>query len=236
MRLELNFTLNKKELPIDYRRIIVSFFKNTLENYDKDLFKMIYDVGQEKKVTFAPFFNPESFGENIIELKNYNIKIIFSTEDELLGLHFFNAFLLNLEKEYKFGMNAITLTRVIKLKEKEIGNEEVIFKILSPLLIREQINEKKSWYHLLDEKGIEILKKNLVFSLKNLYPEKYVNELKIVPIEIKKTVTKFYGIQIQGTLGTVKISGKKEILNTIYKSGVLSSRKSMGFGLVEILE
>ena len=41
---------------------------------------------------------------------------------------------------------------------------------------------------------------------------------------------------MQGSLGVIKVKGRKEILNYIYKSGVLSSRKSMGFGLLEVVE
>ncbi|MGL5544130.1 MAG: CRISPR-associated endoribonuclease Cas6 [Cetobacterium sp.] len=41
---------------------------------------------------------------------------------------------------------------------------------------------------------------------------------------------------MQGTLGLIEIRGRKEILNSLYKSGALSSRKSMGFGMLDIIE
>ncbi|MGL4865024.1 CRISPR-associated endoribonuclease Cas6 [Cetobacterium sp.] len=236
MRLELNFIVEKNEIPIEFRKTIVSFFKSVIENYDKDLFKSLYDIGKEKRVTFAPFFTPLQFNKDSILLKSNNIKVIFSTEDELLGLHYFNAFLQNLENSYTFKNNKLTLTRAIKTKEKKIENDKAIFKILSPLIIREQLDEDKSWYHLLDEKGIEILKRNLLATLKGEFPEKYLEELEIFPLETKKVVTTFYGIKMQGTLGIIEIRGRKEILNSLYKSGALSSRKSMGFGMLDIIE
>ncbi len=236
MRLELNFIVEKNEIPIEFRKTIVSFFKSVIENYDKDLFKSLYDIGKEKRVTFAPFFTPLQFNKDSILLKSNNIKVIFSTEDELLGLHYFNAFLQNLENSYTFKNNKLTLIRAIKIKEKKIENDKAIFKILSPLIIREQLNEDKSWYHLLDEKGIEILKRNLLTTLKGEFPEKYLVELEIFPLETKKVVTTFYGIKMQGTLGIIEIRGRKEILNSLYKSGALSSRKSMGFGMLDIIE
>ncbi|MGL5191170.1 MAG: CRISPR-associated endoribonuclease Cas6 [Cetobacterium sp.] len=236
MRLELNFIVEKNEIPIEFRKTIVSFFKSVIENYDKDLFKSLYDIGKEKRVTFAPFFTPLQFNKNSILLKSNNIKVIFSTEDELLGLHYFNAFLQNLENSYTFKNNKLTLIRAIKIKEKKIENDKAIFKILSPLIIREQLNEDKSWYHLLDEKGIEVLKRNLLTTLKGEFPEKYLVELEIFPLETKKVVTTFYGIKMQGTLGIIEIRGRKEILNSLYKSGALSSRKSMGFGMLDIIE
>ena len=236
MRLELNFIVEKNEIPIEFRKTIVSFFKSVIENYDKDLFKSLYDIGKEKRVTFAPFFTPLQFNKNSILLKSNNIKVIFSTEDELLGLHYFNAFLQNLENSYTFKNNKLTLIRAIKIKEKKIENDKAIFKILSPLIIREQLNEDKSWYHLLDEKGIEVLKRNLLTTLKGEFPEKYLVELEIFPLETKKVVTTCYGIKMQRTLGIIEIRGRKEILNSLYKSGALSSRKSMGFGMLDIIE
>lgn len=236
MRLELNFYLSKNELPLDYRRMIVSFFKKTIELYNKGLLKLVYDIGQEKNITFAPFFNPKEFTKDKIILNNGDIKVIISIEDELLGLHFFNAFLQNLEKSYYISENILNLSRVKKLKEKKIENNEATFKIISPLIIREKKDEKKSWYHLLDEEGIKILKRNLISTLKDSFPEKYLNEVEIIPMETKKTVTTFYGIKMQGSLGVIKVSGRKEILNSFYKGGTLSSRKSMGFGLLEVLE
>ncbi|MGL4946771.1 MAG: CRISPR-associated endoribonuclease Cas6 [Cetobacterium sp.] len=236
MRLELNFKIEKNELPIDFRRIFVSFFKNSIEKYDKDLFETIYGVGQEKKLTFAPFFTPEQFQHDKIILKTNNIKIILSTEDDLLGLHYFNAFLQNLETPYHFNQNILFLTRVIKITENKIEKNETIFKLLSPLIIREKLDENKSWYHLLDDKGMDILKRNMITTLKNQFPLKYLEEVKIFPIETKKTVLTFYGIKMQGTLGVIKIEGRKEILNSLYKSGALSSKKSMGFGLLEVIQ
>lgn len=236
MRLELNFVVENNALPIDFRKSLVSFFKTIIESYDKDLFKKLYDVGQEKRITFAPFFTPLQFNQEEIILKSNNIKVIFSAEDDLLGLHFFNAFLQNLNNPYRFKNNILTLTRAIKIKEQKIENNEAIFKLLSPLIIREQLDEKKSWYHLLDEKGLTVLKRNLLATLKDDFPQKYLEEIEIIPLETKKTITTFYGIKMQGSLGLIKIMGRKEILNSLYKSGALSSRKSMGFGLLEVIE
>lgn len=41
---------------------------------------------------------------------------------------------------------------------------------------------------------------------------------------------------MMGSLGIVKVKGKKEILNYLYKSGISTSRKSSGFGMVDILD
>lgn len=235
MRIELNYKVENNKIPMDFRRIIVSHHKKTMELYNKELFEILYGIGVEKDVVFSLFFSPEKFEDDYILLKDNKIKVFVSIADEILGIHYLNAFLQNLNNGLKFKDNVLTLEKAIKLREKRIEKDEVIFKITSPLIIREKLDEKRSWYHILDEKGIKILKRNLKESLKNKYPERYIDEIKITPIKTKQTITKFYGIKMQGTLGMIKVEGKKEILNHLYKSGALSSKKSMGFGYLEIV-
>lgn len=236
MRIELILCLDGKEIPIDYRSGILSFLKNSLKQYNDEIYHLVYDVGQEKDITFSPFFIPEEFQKDKIILKNNFIKIFYSVENQLLGLHIYNSFLNILNKPYPFFNTTIKLDRVNKLKEKEILNETTVFKILSPVIIREQLSQDKSWYHSLDEKGMDILKKNMIHKLKNRFPEKYLESLEIKPLKLKKTITTFYGIQMLGSLGVIEIKGKKEILNYLYKSGLSTSRKSSGFGMLDILE
>lgn len=234
MRLELYFNLENNTLPIDYRRGFLSFFKKTLELYNTDIFKLIYGIGKKKNITFAPFFSLNKFSKNFIILKKNDVKVIFSTDDQLLGIHFFNAFKNMIEIPRSFFKNTITLKKIIQIKEKEITKNSINFKILSPIIIREQIDEKRSWYHFLDEKGISILKKNLFEQLKNKFSEKDLQEIKIEPISIKKTVVFFYNINMTATLGSIKVEAKKEILEYFYKSGISPSKKSAGFGMLDI--
>lgn len=237
MRFELYLELKKNIIPIDYRSGVLSYFKSTFEKSDEILYNSIYEKGVEKNITFSIFFKVKEFKKDCIVLKDKNIKIVYSVEDTLLAIKIFNAFLDNLHRSYPFYKdNTINLIKVIKKDEKEIDKDEVVFKLLSPMIIREQIDEKKSWYYELDEKGINIWKKNIKHSLSKKFPERYLDELEIEGIATKKTVIKFYKINMVGTLGTIRIKGKKEILNFLYKSGVSTSRKSFGFGMVDIIK
>lgn len=237
MRFELIFGLEKEIIPIDYRSGILSYFKSTFEKSDETLYSSIYEKGVEKNITFSVFFKVKEFKKDCIILKDKDIKIVYSVEDTLLAIKIFNAFLDNLHQSYPFYKeNKIKLMKIVKKDEEKIEGDEVIFKLLSPMIIREKLDEKKSWYYELDKKGIEVWKKNIKHSLSKKFPERYLEELEIEGISTKKTVIKFYKINMVGTLGVIKVKGKKEILNFLYKSGVSTSRKSFGFGMVDIIK
>lgn len=237
MRFKLEFQIKNNTIPLDYRRGIVSYFKRCLINYNEEIFNLVYGVGAKKDITFAPIFSIKNFSKENIELHNGNLKVFYSIEDTLLGIHIYNSLSKYINKEAPFfSKNTITLKNITSIDEKIISNNEVIFKLLSPMIIREQLDENKSWYHTLDEKGIEIWKKNIIFSLKEKFP---INELKKISIEninTKKTVVKFYKTNMVAILGTVKVKGDENILNFLYKRGLSTSRKSFGFGMVDIIE
>lgn len=235
MRFEINAEINCEKIGLDYRRKILSLFKMVLEGYNHELKELIYNNNKMKNFTFAPKLSIEKIENNEIFFKNKNMKIILSVEDPLLALHFFNAFLDSKGKEIKFeNEKSIVILSIKKILEKNIEREEEIFKLLSPLVIRERKEKNKDWYHLLDNDGIAILKKNIIYNLKEYFPLEKLKEIEIIPLEVKKTVVLFYGIKFPVTTGIIKINAHKEILNKIYKIG-LGSKASAGFGMLELL-
>ena len=164
--------------------------------------------------------------------------VIFSIEDVLGAMHFYNAFLGMKNKKVPFdNNNKCKLTLFRKLVEKEIKSDVAIFKTLSPILIREHMREgDKNWYYLLNEKkGLEILKKNLLYILSSRFKKEDIEKIEIIPIEIKKTVVSFYDMQFPASRGIFAIKANKEILNYFYKVG-FGSRISAGFGLLELVK
>lgn len=237
MRIELKLELIEGlEFPTEYHSLVLSFFKCSLKKYNSELKDILYEERKMKEITFSTFFNLDKFDGEVIKLKNSGIRILFSCYDELLGLHFFNSFLLALNKEFNYKNYKIVLNRVTRIKEKSIEKDEVVFKILSPVAIREKISEEQSRYHMIDdEKGVEILKLNMINSLKK-FPEKYIEQLKIEPIQVKKVIVRLYKAKIQCSLGIVRVKGKKEILNYLYKAGLSTSRRGLGFNMVDIID
>lgn len=234
MRYEVCFKLQKKEIVNDYRRKFISYIKNILEKYDNDIKDKFYKTNHEKDFSFSVYFKAEKFTDEKIYLKSNDIKLfisIYSLED---ALYFTNAMLGSIHKKYLIADNEMEVIRIRPLPEKEINKEEVIFKTMSSIAIREKLTDKKSWYHDFDEKGLKVLKKNLVNNLSDKFPTKYLEEINIYPYEMKRTVVKNYGIKFPVSMGVFKVEGNKKILNYLYKAGI-GSKSSAGFGMVDIL-
>jgi CRISPR-associated endoribonuclease Cas6 len=237
MRLELEFKVEERILPKDYRREILSFFKMSLEKYDSEIFKFFYDNAEQKDFTFATYLPIDYFESNKILLKEDRFKVFFSVENLIEGVHFYNAFVLMKNKPFIYGKEKkFTLTGIRKVQDKKINREMIIVKAKSPILIRERLEEKnKDWYYLItEEKGRSILKKNILFNLKDKFSEESLKNLEIIPIDVKKSIVDFYGAKIQGSSGTFVLRGEKKLLQHFYDSG-LGSKKSSGFGYLEIV-
>ena len=235
MRYEIELELKEKILPLDYRRNFISFFKKILADYNQELKNLIYNKSDLKNFTYSLYLPIEKIEEEKIFLKFYRIKLFLSTEDIMLSLHFLNAFLeAKSKKIYLNSENLIEIIKIKKIQEKEIKDNYSTFKILSPIVIREHTREK-DFYHLLDEKGIKVLKKNIIFNLKDNFPISYLEEIEIIPIETKKTVVSFYGLKMQVTLGVIGIRANKKILTHFYKCG-LGSKRSAGFSMLDLID
>ena len=236
MRFELSCELKQNIIFTDYNRKILSYFKKALEDYNVEVYKIFYSQPREKNMSFACFFPIKKIENNHIFLTEKKFKIVVSIEDMLEAIHFYNAFCFSRKKEFLFGEeNCFTVVKINKIREKEIKENKVIFKTLSPVLIREKLEGNRNWYHLLDsEKGLEILKKNLIYTLSERFSKEDIENLKITPVKIKKTVVHFYDLKFPASRGIFTAEGNPKILEHIYKSG-FASRKSIGFGLLDII-
>ena len=123
------------------------------------------------------------------------------------------------------------------IKEKNIIDNEVVFKTMSPLVIRDHEDNSNTWYYdICDQKGKEIFIRNLKNQLLEELPEsKYdVDNIDVRIISNKKTVIKYYDIWIQSNLCIFDIKAKPYILNHLHKSGI-GSLKSAGFGMLNLM-
>lgn len=237
MRFSIECILEKDEISTSYNRKILSFFKKALEAYNKDIKKFFYDEPMEKEMTFSCYFFIEKIENNKIKLRENNFKIFITFNSIIDGIHFYNAFLEARANKIEFNIgdnNSFKIKNITKIKEKEINGTAGAFKLLSPLVIREKREGKKDWYHFLDEKGIEVLKNNLYYSLREKFSKDILESLEIIPLDVKNVIVNFYDIKFNTTKGLIALKGNRELLDYFYKSGI-GSRKSSGYGMLELM-
>ncbi|BBE29974.1 CRISPR-associated endoribonuclease Cas6 [Tepiditoga spiralis] len=242
MRFRLFFELENKEMPLDYRRIFMSFIKKSFTEKDVSILKKYYNEKDsiQKHFSFGINFGKCKFENQKIKMENNKFFMVLSSFDNEFAINFYNS-ILNM-KTQKFPLpnsNSMTLFNISLEKEKWINKNEIYFKIMSPVIIRKhEKKDNKDFYYTLDNKeSINILKENIKYTLlKSEYNNlvKYVDNLKIDIVNFKKTIVLNYSAKIPVTLGVIKVKGNEMILDYLYKSGI-GSKRSNGFGLVEIL-
>lgn len=243
MRIKIEFKTSNEYLPIDYRRKFLSYLKNAIEEYDYDLFTALYGDGNtNKSFCFSIYFVPKVvFSNDEINLYSKRLNAIFTTQDLFLGIHLINALMARINKWFPLADcdNKLMALSIIKVQEAIITNNSVVFKILSPLVIRDH-NEKegRDWYLTFEDAGFEkIWKRNLKTELQNVFGRDVssnVDAIHIKSIDLKKTVVKSYGIYIPCTIGSLVMEGEKFLLDYLYKSGI-GSRRAMCFGCVDVV-
>ena len=148
----------------------------------------------------------------------------------------YNAFIyLKKMKAVPFvGESTIKVKSVSSIYQETITEKQVIFQAISPILARDHNREtRKDWFlDFNDEKYEVVLKQNLI---NRLVPEmgrgvQYdIENLKMKPLNMKKTVTKAYEKFYQGAIGTIELTGEPYLLNVIRDVG-LGSKTGLYFG------
>lgn len=237
MRYKLFFELENKEISIQYRKSILSFFKKSLSEYDMAKYEKLYHAKDPiiKPYTFAVFFRDSEFKENKIIVNSKEMELNISIADYEIAIILYNAFNHQRNKLFHLEHNSMTLKNIVLVPEKQINTDEVTIKFMSPLIVRQRENEKDYYYSIEGEKFLETLKINIKEQLKlTNYPIEIIDTIKLEKINGRKTVIKFYEKQMDGTIGTFKLYGNKDLLSYLYKSGI-GSRRSSGFGMFEVV-
>lgn len=238
MKLAVHFTLTKSEIPIDFRKIFLAFFKKSLTDVENGkYFDQYYEQGQEKDFTFSVFFSNPKFSKTTIELEEARGKLLFSCNNKFTGFLFFSAFLEQVKKPFPVGReNELVVTSVKKVPQPEAKESQVMVKMLSPLCIRRHIREgNKDTYFLYNqeefqEKACYVVRNKL---MRVGFSEEISSTFSITPVNCKKTVVDFYHRKFPCSLGYFLLEGDRAILNYLLKSGI-GSHCSAGFGMAEL--
>jgi len=240
MRFKIELELKNGQLPLDYRPAIISLFKHSLTVYENGRhFDTYYEIGKDKNFGFAVNLPGSKFTKDMILVPNRKIHITFSTGDVTTGIVFFNSLLMQKNKSYPLACeNAMSIKNILIEKEIAITTETVDVMFISPLCVREHSKEgNKDIYYSYEKEGFhEALSKVLEWQIanSNTLPTSILEGFSMTPIRCKKTVVRHHQQFIEATLGVFRLTGNVALLNYFYTSGI-GSRKSSGFGLVEII-
>ena len=237
MRLKLNLDLENENLPIQYRKSVISFIKLSLNEYDEKYYKKFYNEKDNiiKPFTFSVFFKSPQFEEDEIIIKDKRIELNISIADYETSIVLYNAFNHQKNKKFSLNKNSWTLKNINMMMEKEVVDEEITIKFMSPLVVRSRVNKKDYYYSFNDEEFLDTLKMNIKEQLKITdIPKEIVDNFKIEIISEKKVIVKFYEKKIETSTGIFKIYGDKKLLEYLYKSG-MGSKHSSGFGMFQII-
>lgn len=237
MRYKLLFELENEDISIQYRKSILSFFKKSLSEYDNKIYEKLYHAKDPimKPYTFSVFFRDSEFKENRIIVNSKEMELNISIADYEIAIILYNAFNHQRNKIFHLEHNSMTLKNIVLVQEKQINTEEITIKFMSPLIVRQRENEKDYYFSVEGEKFLETLKVNIKEQLKlTNYSMEIADSIKLEKINGRKTVVKFYEKQMEGSIGTFKLFGNKELLNYLYRAGI-GSRRSSGFGMFEVI-
>lgn len=237
MRLKLYLDLENENLPVQYRKSVISFIKLSLSEYDEKYYKKFYNNKDNiiKCYTFSVFFKSPQFEEDKIKVNDKRIEINISIADYETSVILYNAFNHQKNKKFSLNRNSWILKNISMMIEKEITNEELTIKFMSPLVVRSRIDRKDYYYSFNDNNFLDTLKINIKEQLKITdIPTQIVENFNIEVLDAKKIIVKFYEKKIETSTGIFKISGDKELLEYLYKAG-MGSKRSSGFGMFQII-
>lgn len=236
--LKLEFQLETTEIPAELDKVLVSFFKASLENYSPALFEKLYNKNSSilKTFTFSTFLPGARFTQEKILLSQNRFIMTFSDADIGELIEFYNAFVLMKHKPYSMRQNSMRLISVKIRNIPEIQDTELIIKMRSALIVRKHDSTDNSdkYYTCEDPEFGEMVKANLRIFLEKLNLEMDISDFSITPVKAKKVVTRIWGKLVDGNIGIYRITGSQELLNLLRAAG-LGTRRSLGKGMWEVI-
>lgn len=241
MRFSIEILLDNEKIPKDKNRMILSLLKYNYYSYDKDYYYELYEKqpNKMKSFTFSLYMGKCQFLREDIVIPEKRIILNYSTYDVKDGIIFYNSFLKSKGLKYPIKDNSLTVNRINLVREKTITNDEVIFRTLSPISVREHNGDnKKTWYHSLTaKKGQETFMNNLKYQLLDCFGEERlldINEVEFEVLKNKEVKVKHYGIEVLANICKIKMKAKPYVLDFLYKGGI-GSQRSSGFGMVDLV-
>ena len=239
MKFVSEFALEKEELPIDYRRCILSYLKHCLTQANGGkYFDDYYVPGKEKPFCFLVVFSTPKFSKDMVQVMSKKMKLVISSADVKTAFILFSAIAAQKGKTYSLPLgNSMRMVSIRQVKEQEVHSSRILVKMMEPLCIRNHNKETdEDWYYsckdqeAFERESTRVIKTQLMLAG---YSEEQSN-VKLAPIDPKMVIIKHYSINIECTIGTFIMEGNPEVLNYLLKNGI-GSRKSSGFGVAQLM-
>lgn len=227
------------KLPIHYHHIVQSAIFNKLES-NKEYSSFIHNKGyRTSSRTFKLFTFGALQGKYVIEEQN----IIFLNE-VMLEIRSIDARMIqilseNIKKSGITYLNQNCIDVHVTLMDKEIEEEELTVRMLSPICVYSTDIEtgKTYFYHPSDMEFSKRVNENFK---RKYFAYSGVEADSDIQITVKKLhpkdkyVTKYKGFYINGWKGEYVLQGKRKYLDFLYQTG-LGSKNSQGFGMFKII-
>ena len=242
MRLELSFSLKYPGLPVDNKRIWISFLKNCLsKSGDGRFYRQYFEGTSPKDYTFSVVFPGPKFQGDTVELAESRMSVLFSADDrKRTGLIFFQAFIQMKEKVFPLpDGNYMILKKIIQLPEKLITSDRVVFRTVTGggLVIRkhDRGTNRDRFFSFEDEGFAEQMRDVLGYQARDAgFSMEDGRAIEFTPIQCRKVLVKHWRVFVDATCGVFELHGKPELLQYFYQAG-LGSKHSSGFGMLEIV-
>lgn len=234
-----------EEIPVAYNMMISSLIKNSIKSVDSEYYEKVYMYNNKKSkksknFCFAVTLSDFKLEGEIFKI-NDNVSVLISSPDIEFLIKLYNGLLKT--NEFKYKDFILKRQRVIPVREKNVTGNEVLFRTLSPLYIRNKDNKTVS-------PDMEEFEEELNYvsniSLQNYRGFGLKQKLKFKPVIMEKQVVKEEISEfceksnkkymfINAYKGEFILQGEMEDLNDIYKLGV-SFRRNQGFGCIEPID
>ncbi len=243
MRLSIKLiTLERNKLPVDYRSMLLSLFKSSFAANDFER-KIYFDDNKQENhdlrpFTFAVYLTNPKFEKEEILLESESFTVNFSTPDFETGIMLYNGLLGGKNKpfEYKDSCKIKIETIHLNKQEKTIFKNEAVFKMLSPIVVKEsdlETNHDK-FYSPAEPEFFTLLNKNCAMKAER-FLNKSINLTGFEAVSYKKIPVRLKGHFVEAYQGIFKLKGEPELLNLLYQVG-LGAKNGYGFGMMEVVE
>ncbi len=244
MRLKCEYQTH--EIPVSYNFLFLSLIKEALKKSNEEYFANMYQFGDKiankksKNFSYAVFVQDYRLENEKFKVNGKVILNISSPDTEFI-INLYNGLLKIYEFNYKkqFVLNKLKISLI---KEKQILKNQVTFKTLSPICIK----NKDNYFMQIEQKNyIDELNYIADIQLKNYRGAGLRKRIQFIPIKLKKVVvkqeirefeekTKKKYMYINSYKGTFKLIGDVLDLRDLYTLG-LGFKRNQGFGMLEVI-